>query len=487
MSTAKTMYAPSDPKLEPLIRRLLAWAGRTGAVVALLGLALLVALALAGCGSDGGGSDNASGSAQPDSAQSAQGGGAPGAGASGSGSSGPNASASGGASGSGSSNSGSSGGGSGGSGSAGGGGEGPGFFTKLASYAFSHPRREKEMGTTCGTEDFSGRSMPFHEIVIDNGNGFNTTHESFQTSTPQAQTPYVAYATWDPCGLYLGLTGSAVGAGDCAPGADCPVYDRPESPYRYWIVYLDTDPQGQSGSKRPKGERPGPSELPFAADYLLEVRLDGVTVPVDNGFEYQGNAQLYERSSDWRVGLEESWRPTGRQALKIGDNSSSNFIEVAVDLEALGDPCTVQVLGWVADAEADEAFAFWPPPRGWKPPGSKTSGAPRDSSGAAKRDTVKQGTGMGTEESAGSSGAESAGSASGGSQGGSARSGSRTSLAASDSSGGSRLRSVPIDSLQLDVYGFLLTADQKPNASANLNRTDFTMNRCHAQDGAPGE
>ena len=477
------MYAPSDPKLEPLLRQLLAWAGRTGAVVALVGLALLVALALSGCGSDGGGSESG-GSAQPDSAQSAQNGGAPGGG-----SSGTNASASGGASGNGSGGTGSGGTGSGGSGSAGGGGEGPGFFTKLASYAFSHPRREKEMGTTCGTEDFSGRSMPFHEMVIDNGNGFNTTHESFQTSTPQAQTPYVAYATWDPCGLYLGLTGSAVGAGDC-DGGECPVYDRPESPYRYWLVYLDTDPQGQSGSKKPKGERPGPSELPFAADYLMEIRLDGVTVPAGDGYEYQGNAQLYERASDWRVGLEESWQPMGRQALEIGDNSSSNFIEVALDLQAIGDPCMVQVLGWVADAEADEAFAFWPPPRGWKPPARRDStGAQRYAGGGAKQDTVQQGTGMSAKADSSGSRAGSSGNASGSnaSRADSTRSGSRTSLAEADSSGGSRLRSVPIDSLQLDVYGFLLTADQKPNASANLNRTDFTMDRCHAQNGPPSE
>ena len=455
------MYTPSNPRLETILRQVLARAAQVGAVLALLGLGLLVAFALSGCGSDEGGSgERSGGSGASDSTRATQ---AP-----------PSA--------------GSGGGEGGASGSAPQGAAGPsaeedeGFFTKLASYALSHPRREKERGATCGTTDYSGRSMPFHEMVIDNGNGFNTTHESFGTSTPQAQTPYVAYATWDPCGLYLGLTGSAVGAGDCGEyDGECPLYDRPESPYRYWIVYLDTDPQGQSGSRNPKGERPGPSELPFAADYLVEIRLDGVTVPAGDGYEYQGNAQLYERASDWRVGLEESWRPMGRQALEIGDNSSSNFIEVALDLQAIGDPCAVQAIGWVADAEADEAFAFWPPPRGWKPPAHRDSSRTPRNTRAASPDTVEQSTGLTakTDSAAAGTGPNAA-------PADSARQ-SRTSLAEADSAGRPRLRSVPIDSLQLDVYGFLLTADQKPNASANLNRTDFTMDRCQAQDGAPGE
>jgi hypothetical protein len=447
-----TMFSPPDPQLDTLFRRALRHAGRIGMAVTLGALLLLLVFVLAGCGSDES-SSNASGSASADSTQSA--------GKTPADSTGQGA----------------------GSSASGGGGEDPGFFAQLASYTFSHPRREREMGTTCSASaDYSGRSMPFHEMVIDNGNGFNTTHESFPTSTPQAQTPYVAYATWDPCGLYLGLTGSAVGAGDCGEyDGDCPLYDRPESPYRYWLVYLDTDPQGQSGSRNPKGDRPGPSELPFAADYLMEIRLDGVTVPVGDGYEYQGNAQLYERSSDWRVGLEESWRPMGRDALEIGDNSSSNFIEVALDLGAIGDPCTVQAIGWVADSQADEAFAFWPPPRGWKPPAKRdSSGTPQDSS-AARPDTVRQGTGLTAPPD--STRRDSTGTA----RPDSARSSSRTSLAEADSAGGSRLRSVPIDSLQLDVYGFLLSADQKPNASANLNRSDFTMDRCQAQDGAPGE
>ena len=464
-----TMFSSSDPCLDALFRRALTRAGRIGAAVTVASLLALLLFVLAGCGSDESSSSEGSGSAGADSTQSAQKTPADSTGER--------------------SKAGASSGNSGGSASKGG-GENPGFFARLASYTLSHPRREKEMGATCsGSADYSGRSMPFHEMVIDNGNGFNTTHESFPTSTPQAQTPYVAYATWDPCGLYLGLTGSAVGAGDCGEyDGECPLYDRPESPYRYWLVYLDTDPQGQSGSKKPKGDRPGPSELPFAADYLMEIRLDGVTVPVGDGYEYQGNAQLYERSSDWRVGLEESWTPMGRGALEIGDNSSSNFIEVALDLGAIGDPCMVQAIGWVADSQADEAFAFWPPPRGWKPPAVRGStDAPEDSS-AARPDTVEQGTGFTTNE------ARAARDSTRSARPDSTRSASpdsvaisRTSLAEADSAGGSRLRSVPVDSLQLDVYGFLLTADQKPNASANLNRSDFTMDACEAQDGKPGE
>ena len=278
-----------------------------------------------------------------------------------------------------------------------------GFFGKVKDMLFSNPRRDSTSVADCSTDqDYSGRSLPHHTMLIDNGNGFNTTNEAFDTSSPDAQTPYVAYASWDPCNLYLGMTGSAVGAGDC-DGTDCPVIDLPESPYRYWLVYLDTDPLGNAGSVQPRTLGPTPPELPMRADYLMEIRLDGVTMQVSDGFSYQGNAQLYDRSSDWRAGLEESWQAQGRDALTVGDNSSSNFIEVAIARSALGDPCAIKAVGWVVDTEADTTFAYWPPLR--EPPSDGTSAG----------------------------------------------------------------------SMEMDVYGFQLVADQRPNASGNINRTDFSL------------
>ena len=293
-----------------------------------------------------------------------------------------------------------SGGGSGGSSS----GDERGFFGKVKDMLFSNPRRDSTSVADCSTDqDYSGRSLPFHTMLIDNGNGFNTTNEAFDTSSPNAQTPYVAYASWDPCYLYLGMTGSAVGAGDC-DGTDCPVIDLPESPYRYWMVYLDTDPLGNAGSAQPRDLGPTPDRLPMRADYLMEIRLDGVTMQVSDGFAYQGNAQLYDRSSDWRAGLEESWQAQGRDALTVGDNSSSNFIEVSIARSALGDPCAIKAIGWVVDTEADTTFAYWPPLR-----------QPRSGDEASR------------------------------------------------------------DTLEMDVYGFQLVEDQRPNASGNINRTDFSL------------
>lgn len=332
-----------------------------------------------------------------------------------------------------------------------------GVFQSALDVLLAHPRKEKRQNrtSTCSPDqDYSGRSLPYHSIEIDNGNGFNTTHEAFETSSPDAQTPYVAYATWDPCTLALGLTGSAVGAGDCA-GGDCAVVDQAESAYRYWVVYLDTDPQGAAGTLWPRELGPVPERLPFRADYLLEVRLDGVTQQVGDGMSYQGNAQLYTRTSDWRVGLEESWQSAGRDGLRIGDNSSSNFIELTIDREALGDPCAIQAVGWVVDTQADTLFAHWPPPRGMRFGGrSPQTGSPDDASAAADR---APGSRSGRRDT----------------------SAMRSPRGAAQGRSASARRPTPADSLVLDVYGFMLTDGQTPNANGNLNRTDFSL----VQDG----
>lgn len=335
-----------------------------------------------------------------------------------------------------------------------------GFFERVASFLTQDPRRQDRTNNgnsdECSTDkDYSGRSLPHHSLPIDNGNDFNTTYEAFVTSSPEAQTPYVAYATWDPCALYLGLTGSAVGAGDC-DGPDCATVDRGESPYRYWLVYLDTDPQGTAGSVQPRALGPTPDRLPMRADYLLEIRLDGTTIQAGDGYTYQGNAQLYQRTSDWRVGLEEAWQPSGRQALEIGDNSSSNFLEVSVSRSALGDPCAVGVVGWVVDTDADEAFAYWPPPRrGPQSVGDSVTVEGVLAQSKARRDSARASDG----------------------QGGAARTTVARGQAARDTaaSGPARRTTAASDSLVLDTYGFLLLDGQRPNASGNLNRTDYSL------------
>ncbi|MGB3543995.1 hypothetical protein [Rubrivirga sp.] len=353
-----------------------------------------------------------------------------------------------------------------------------GFFSTALSFLLSNPRRDEreKPGSECSSDtDYTGRSLPYHSLPIDNGNDFNTTNEAFQTSSPDAQTPYVTYASWDPCHMYFGMTGSAVGAGDCE-GGDCPVIDRAESPYRYWMLYLNTDPQGTAGSVQPRSNGPTPERLPFRADYLIEIRLDGVTSQTGDGYTYQGNAQLYSRTSDWSVGLEESWAPQGRSGIDIGDNSSSNFIEVAIDRGALGNPCAVEVVGWVADTRADTAFAYWPPPRGFQPNGhtaalfnpNPTSSSTQTGSARTPSDRNSSQTGSTQTDTT-------------------TRATPRFATTEPDPT---TLDSVEVstprlamsDSLVLDVHGFVLTSGQQPNASGNLNRTDYSQ----AEPGCTG-
>lgn len=243
------------------------------------------------------------------------------------------------------------------------------LLSVLITVGCSTPKK-RVADNECGSNtDFSGRSLPFHTIPIDNGNDFNASREAFRTGT-DAQSGYTVYATWDPCAIYLGMTGSAVGSGDRTDLSvpTCTVADLPKSPDRHLLFYLNTAPRGNRGTERAKSYGVQQCTLPFRADYLLAVRSDGRSTPQGDSVVYVGNWHLYQAG-------EEGWTPVENARVKIGDNSSSNFIEMRVPLAAIGSPNAVEMAGWVTDTRHGESFAYWPARNGSSAdsPGSASS------------------------------------------------------------------------------------------------------------------
>ncbi len=265
---------------------------------------------------------------------------------------------------------------------------------------------------TCTPEaDWTDRTQPFHTITIDNANDFDRAHEQFAVSTDSARSGYAAYATWDACTLYLGFEGAALGPGTCDPDdADCAPVDVGASAHRYLTVYFNTDPLGDDGVDDPKDYGVPRPKLPFHAEYLFELRTDGRTEYEDGEARYHGNVQFYHARSDWGAGLMQEWKPLQPEGLTIGHGPAEGFVEVAVPLSLIGDPCAVELTGWVVDEQTDSGFGYWPPPLHQASPKAAHAGR----SGLALADT-----------------------------------------------------------LALDYWGFMLIDGQTPKASANLNRTRY--------------
>ncbi|HEV2146302.1 MAG TPA: hypothetical protein VGR37_02705, partial [Longimicrobiaceae bacterium] len=347
----------------------------------------------------------------------------------------------------------------------------------LGAQGCQTPRKGLSAGGCDRSQDYSGSSLPYHTIPIDNGNDFNTGREAFRTST-DAQSGYTAYATWDPCALYLGYTGSAIGSGDCTDLSQptCTVAGLPESPDRFLLYYLNTDPLGSRGTENAKSYGGQEWTLPFKADYLLAIRTDGESTPKGDSVVYVGNWHLYESR-------EGEWTRVKEARVEIGDNSSSNFIELLLPLKELGSPCAVEVLGWVVDTRHDTSFAYWPARNG-ESGGSMggPSGGPGGDSATARKGgrsggdsaSARQGTRSGSDSASAAKGRRAPGDSarSGGSAGardstsrgpsGGAASGLRENGGSATGPGRRRLRS---------YYGFELRDKVAPNQSANLDRT----------------
>lgn len=211
-------------------------------------------------------------------------------------------------------------------------------------------------------EDYTGRTQPFHTIAIDARNDFHRATEQFETGRSDRWSPYAAYATWDECRLYFGYEGPALGAGRCAQDAACTLPHEGATPFKYLVLYLDTDPLGDEGSADPRDLIAHPLRLPFKADYLVEIRTAGHTAAADSGLVFHGNVQMYRRARKWAAGLIQHWEAMGDDALTLGLDSTASFMEVAIDRSALGDPCAIKVAAWLTDTRHQARYAFWPPP-----------------------------------------------------------------------------------------------------------------------------
>ena len=223
-------------------------------------------------------------------------------------------------------------------------------------------------------------AQSFNEIPINGGNSFNTTWESFDTSTPQADTPYVSYASWDDTWIYLGMTGSDIGDGDCSdPSAqECFVFETGQSQDKYLVYYLDVDPSKDAGATQakdlsgsgqgwsfPEGMRP---------DYMVQIRTDGQNAQTG---AYTGESFLYKYDGASWTEVTGASGPEGGSDFLIWDNNGSNFLELALRRDALEPPSQLEtrrspsqlgVMGWMthtkdlpATTEDDRiSYAYWP-------------------------------------------------------------------------------------------------------------------------------
>lgn len=202
----------------------------------------------------------------------------------------------------------------------------------------------KADGQCVNQADYTGRPYPFHTVAIDTQNSFSAETERFPTSLPDSA---AAYITWDRCHIYFGY--------------EHPSFGTPPAPHEYLVYYIDTDPLGDEGSDRGRALARAP-RLPFAADYLVTIRTDGATARAGSSRAFTRNAQLYKYSQKWNPGLMQSWEPWKQDALTVGGSRTTNFIEAALDRDALGQPCAIRVVGWIVNTARSERRGFWPPP-----------------------------------------------------------------------------------------------------------------------------
>ena len=206
----------------------------------------------------------------------------------------------------------------------------------------------------------SAGSLPFHSIGYSNSNDFSGANEFFVTST-DADTGYDAYVTWDDQNLYLGATGSDIGGGDCSDLAveTCDVFELGQSPNKWLVHYIDSDPDGPNGTDQAEAFGAQSWTLPFLADYQVLVRTDGFTSGT-GAFTGVATVKQWDGSAWTSVGPVDN--------LEIFDNSSSGFLKLALDLDAIGSPGSIKIARWFfntedfasTDASDEISYAYWP-------------------------------------------------------------------------------------------------------------------------------
>ena len=144
-------------------------------------------------------------------------------------------------------------------------------------------------------------------IVIDGFNDF-TPADTYATSTPG----FTGYATHDGVNLYLGFDGPGLFAAQTTT----------------WLVaYVGTGAPGTTSGLTFNTQQPG---LPFSASHAFRRRLD---------FAVQ-DVQMWNGSS-WVTAM-----------IGSGAAVSTNYIEVALNLAALGSPSTLQLAAYLLNEQS---------------------------------------------------------------------------------------------------------------------------------------
>lgn len=158
-----------------------------------------------------------------------------------------------------------------------------------------------------------------HTIVIDGTNDFAVS-ETFSTTTAG----YAAYIAWDTAALYVGYQGSDV------------AITAPDSPTKWVLVYLDTDPGAGTGATT--GEPYNTQQPGFPSGF--------------------GAEHYYRWKSDDSFADLRSWNGAGWDTAAAAPLAAvaGMFMEVAIPLAALGSP---ERLGVVTLMLNEQALGEW--------------------------------------------------------------------------------------------------------------------------------
>ncbi len=164
----------------------------------------------------------------------------------------------------------------------------------------------------------------YHTIVIDGNNDFQSD-ETFSTSS----SGYSAYVTWDADNIYLGYSGSDIGSG--------------QSSSKWIVFYFDTDahldPTYGNGTLNAIGFNTQNWNLPFRADYMIQIRTDG-------GF----NALKRFNGTNWV--------DVTPHNMQIFDNNDSNFIEIKIPKASLSNPTKIYLLGYLLNEQSGGEWTY---------------------------------------------------------------------------------------------------------------------------------
>lgn len=164
----------------------------------------------------------------------------------------------------------------------------------------------------------------YHTIVIDGNNDFQSD-ETFSTSS----SGYTAYVTWDADNIYLGYSGNDIGNG--------------QSNTKWIIFYFDTDahldPTYGNGTLNAIGFNTQNWNLPFRADYMIQIRTDGGYSALKR---YNGTG----------------WIDVSPNNMQIFDNNSANFIELKIPKASLNNPTKIYLLGYFLNEQIGGEWTY---------------------------------------------------------------------------------------------------------------------------------